>query len=489
MRRRNWLAPTGLRSVSDLAGDDQGTVFLYFTVLAAVLFGFAGLAVDVGRLVSTNTQAKSAADASALAAVTALAAAVQAPGADTSKPQPVIDAIWQAAQQGVTNRQNYATVTKGGSTSTGGTVQITNVRMLTSLPELNGGSSSAPPDAYVTGDPWQAKFVEVTTETLSQQNFFMTAVGATPTSTTRATAIAGVDQTACNIPPLWICNPADDGSANGSTLLDPAVWRGREVLLKAAGAGSQWGPGNFGLLDTASGNGTAAVAQNLASASPSLCFNLKTVNLRPGQATPVKGGINTRFDIYENPYFGSAADAKNPDYRPAENVAKGFHYTTPSCNKTPDPDGELLTRDMNLSSTNRIGNGVWDCAKYWSDSKHTGTPPSGCTATSSMTRYEMYRHEIDNVDYTKYGRPYCYKGDKSTLNQGPDRRVLYFAMINCSQYQLNGNRDNVPIAAVGKAFLPEPVKSSPGDEIVIEIIDIARAGKDSVLHEIVQLYR
>jgi len=492
MRRKNWLASTGLRSVKDLARDDQGTVFVYFTVLAAVLFGLAGLSVDMGRLVSTNTQAKSAADASALAAATAMAAAVRASGADPSNPQPVIAAVWQAAQQGVTNRQNFATVTNGGSTTTGGTVQITNVRLLTSLPELNGGSSSASVDAYVTGDPWKAHFVEVTTETLTQTNFFMAAVGGTPTANTQARAVAGFNQVVCNIIPLWICNPAE---ANGAgSVFTTADWRGREALVKSD---STWAPGNFGLLDGPYGQGAKEVAETLAMVAPNTCFKSGGVDLRPGKANSVRTSLNTRFDIYENPHFGKAEG--DPNFRPAVNVTKGRVWTGNGANKCskfsePGPPTAMgFPRDPDLSTSNRFGNGQWDCAQYWSVN-HTGTPPAGCTATSTMTRYEMYRYEIQNNKIPnnsakggENGNPTCYKG-ATPPSDTPDRRIIYFAILNCLQHSLNGNQSNVPVAAFGKGFLPEKVQSD--DDFVFEIIDVVRPGADDgVLHEIVQLYR
>jgi len=475
-----------------LTRNDRGTVLPYFAVLTAALVGFAGLSVDVGRLVTTNTQAKSAADAAALAGATMLASAIRAPGADPNNPQPVIDAVRQAAQQGVSNRQTFATVGTGSTATTGGTVRIASIRLLTSLPELNGGSASASVDAYVTSDPWKAKFIEVTTDTMNQQNAFLPVVGTERTSGTRATAIAGYTQVVCNVPPLWICNPADTGGTS-SGIFVPEDWRGKEARLKASGPGSAWAPGNFGLLDSPNGTGANAVAQMMATVAPNTCFKSEGANLRPGQASSVRTALNTRFDIYENPYFGSNADKSNPNYRPARNVIKGMKWDNNNCNGFTNV-GMKFPQDSNLS-TSRIGNGVWNCLTYW-NANHAGVAaPSGCTNPSQKTRYEIYRYEIDNnlltnLSSTENGAPQCYKGGASTINDSPDRRVLYFAMINCSQNQLNGNRDNVPVAAFGKAFLPEPVASTPGDEIIIEFIDVTRPGADDgVLHEIVQLYR
>lgn len=487
MHRRTRFARSGLRSVKDLIRDDEGTVFLYFTVLAAVLVGFAGLSVDVGRLVATNTQAKSAADASALAAATAMAAAVRAPGADPANPQPIIDAVWQAAQQGVTNRQNYATVTNGDSTTTGGTVRITNVRLLTSLPEHNGGSSSAPVDAYVTNDPWQAHFVEVTTESLAQTNFFMTAVGSAPTTSTQASAVAGFNQVMCNITPMWICNPAE---SNGpGSIFRPEEWRGRQIRLRSAAPGSAWSPGNFGLLDGPYGQSVPDVTKAMATVAPEACFRQDGVDLRPGEANPVVDGLNTRFDIYGSPHVSRT----NPNHRPALNVAKAIQFNNPACksNQTTLTPDARMKRDSNLDSNPdaRLGDGVWDCLDYWTDNHPGVAAPAKCTSPSQMTRYELYRYEIDNHLVTANGTPQCYQGP-TPIPSTPDRRIIYFAMINCSQQGLNGNRDDVPVAVFGKGFLTESVLPPPDDEIYMEVVDVVRPGSDDgVLHEIVQLYR
>src|SRR4051812_13460153 len=65
------MAPK-FRKVSGLADDTSGAVAIYVSLLAGFLFGMVGLAVDASRLYSTNTEAKSAADAAALAAASQL---------------------------------------------------------------------------------------------------------------------------------------------------------------------------------------------------------------------------------------------------------------------------------------------------------------------------------------------------------------------------------------------------------------------------------
>lgn len=506
------------RPLRALARTEDGSVLPYFAVLAAVLVGTVSLSVDVGRMVDTNTEAKSAADAAAISAAAILASAVRTPGQDAAS---IRTAVTNAASTVAVNRQTFGTAAAaGGGTTTGGAVTVSKVRLLTGLPEQNGGSATAPIGAaYETTDPWQARFVEVTTESLTTDHVFAPVLGGAKSSQTSAAAVAGVIQVVCRIPPVWICNPADNGST-ANPIFDGSVWRGREALLKASGANASWTPGNFGLLDAPAGQGASAVADLLASAAPNDCFTSQGANLRPGAASSVRTAFNTRFDMYEAPFFNGNAKT-DPNYRPAVNVTKGYIQASAggggngngkgnggggngggggnACTLTAStpPTAMGLPRDKDLTTSNRFGNGQWDCPSYWAVNHPGKTAPANCTNPSKMSRYDMYRYEIDNnlIPNNGAGRengnPACYSNAGTPPSDSPDRRVVYFAIVNCSQQALNGNRDNVPVAAFGKAFLPEPVVNKGGDdEVVIEFIDVVKVGADDgVLHEIVQLYR
>ena len=74
-------------------------------------------------------------------------------------------------------------------------------------------------------------------------------------------------------------------------------------------------------------------------------------------------------------------------------------------------------------------------------------------------------------------------------NAMPDRRILYIAVVNCVETGLNG-RETVMAVNFIKIFLTEPVNEPTGVEIVGEIVDVVELGiDDTVLHDIVQLYR
>lgn len=162
-----------------------------------------------------------------------------------------------------------------------------------------------------------------------------------------------------------------------------------------------------------------------------------------------------------------------------------------------------LPRDTNLIAdpTARFGDGTWDCALYWSTMHTPGTQPSGCNSPSTpsdMTRYELYRHEIDNPPLAdnrgaspvgEYAGPMC---SGVTPTDDPDRRLIAFAVINCIEHgPISGNSAGpIPVEAFVKAFISEPTGAPPNIDTYLEIVDVLRPGADDgILHDIVQLYR
>src|SRR6185312_3217329 len=237
-----------------IASDTSGTVAIYVTALAALMIGLIGFAVDAGRMFTTNSEAKAAADAAALAA------ASQLDGSSSAINRAIL-----AAQTSplVSNVQTHAT----GSH----TVTITSMRFFWGIPDDTVATIAS---SYETTDPEQARFVEVTTQQLTQDNFFVQALAAGQTTgATGATAVAGFKQTVCRFPPLMICNPFE--TATYHEFPSDSV-RGDQLLAKTnTGGASAWAPGDFGLLDppngpcdTSSNSGAKGVSQSIAQADP-----------------------------------------------------------------------------------------------------------------------------------------------------------------------------------------------------------------------------
>jgi hypothetical protein len=501
--------------------DQRGSALIYVTILMGVLVGFAALSIDVGRITTTHTQARSAADAAALAAASQL--------------DGTSDAITRATNAAMTTPlvQNDQKLAQNP-----GTVTISGLRFLSGLPS---GTPSLPEnpsllDPYVTTDPLEARFVEATTQVLTQNNMFAQAIGGGQTTATRARAVAGFTQVLCRRTPLAICNPTENPASAPGTPAPPFNiddWRGRQILIKGSGPSSGWLPGDFALVDVEGLQSTPAIWEALAESEPDLCITAR-IDLKPGQVQGARTALNTRFDMYQNPQGGNKRG--NSRFRPARSVAKGMVLSNPADNCSfveaasvgKQDRSRAFSRDIDAvdfngnangtgpSNTHRFGTGVWDCAGYWNAMHPSLTAPGWCTSSTDGTvagqsRYDMYRAEIDgtgpfagqtipnrlgdspwgeNADPTAGS---CYTGGNGTLNDTPDRRILYFAVINCIEQGLGGGNSNgnIPVEAFVEGFLTEPVDDpSDGPEILLEIKDIVRpGGEDGVLHDIVQLYR
>ncbi len=479
-----------------LSTDQSGASMIWATLMLFVIMGVVGLAIDVSRLSISHTEVQAAADAAALAGAT------QLDGSTNS-----ITRATNAAQSTplVNNSQRFADEANAAAN-----VQIAGIRFLTSLP---ADDDDPIPASAVTSDPTLAEFVEVTTETLTHNNLFLSALGLGNSRPVRATAVAGQESAICRVTPLAICNPNEDLNGVGAGF-DYTNWQGRQILVKMAGNGAAWAPGNFGLLDTPTGSQAAKdLAEMLAAVEgANQCFSTR-LNTKPGQVNSIRAALNTRFDIYENPFFGN--EDGNPRFAPAANVTKGRIWSGPAanvCNSFTEPgtpDAMGLPRDnVFVNSTNvpggRFGNGAWDCKDYW-DVNHPSDPyPTGCSTnnTTAVSRYDIYRYEIDNglipspvgTGAQETGSPQCYT-DPVVDDPKFDRRVLHFAVMNCQEHNVSGNETGVPGLAFVRAFLTEPVgdESTPGAsdfDVYLEVVDVVEPGiSDGPLKEYVEIFR
>jgi Flp pilus assembly protein TadG len=424
------------------AGNRRGSVAIYVALIAATLFGIIGLAIDASRAMIVNSEAQVAADAAALTA------ASQLDGTPTA-----IARANAALANLIENDQRWA--------STGaGAVTIANVRYLSGLPD----DDSLPIDgSFVTTDPLEARFVEVTTAPLTHLNTFLRAVGAIAPLNIARQAVAGCNQIVCRVPPMMICNPAEAGGAG--TPFDVEAWRGRQVILMhQGGMNSSWAPGNFGYLQV-SAPGANALRDALASVNGANDCYGADVTTEPGAKVGARAALNVRFGIYENPGFGGSARS-DPEFAPDINV-------------------RAMPRDFTFTGPGgRFGDGHWDCLAYWNTHHASSgvTRPTECVAdTSGFARYDMYQFEIDNgLDL---------QAPQNAANELADRRIIYLAVVNCVEEGLSG-RQTVTSINFLKIFLTEPVTEPTGVEIVGEIVDVVQVGTDDgVLYDNVQLYR
>ena len=305
--------------------------------------------------------------------------------------------------------------------------------------------------------------------------------------TVNAQSVAGYDQIVCNAQPLFVCNPFESAvmtyfQATQALIEadhDPAAHR---RLIKLAGSQFKngYGAGDTGYVIPATGalpanacgpGGEGGIPQALASTEVKACFRLSGINLVPADDQPAVDGLNTRFDIYANGFTSCRI------YPPDQNVRKGFitlgniswcnAIPVPPTWPMPDPlaaplpiDSNMVRADKFLNPAVSLGNGKWNCAAYWSIAHARGagknSPPVGCTTTARISRYDVYRYELnflsDRSPASELGGPQCNPPGAA------NRRVVVFPIVNCgsSPVPVFNNAKRVPVAAFGRFFLTLP---------------------------------
>jgi len=490
--------------------DQSGAIAVYVGLIAFVLAGVGALTLDLGRLFVTGTETQSYVDAAALAG------AYQLDGKDGARAR---------ATEAINDKLFTNQQTMGALGSDDENHSIT-INTITFFSDLTG-------DVVATSDR-EANFVQVAAQSTSIDNALVGFLGGPDSSRAVRAATAGNNQVICEIPPLMMCNPQE--LATGNTTF--SVGRGQQYIAKYTGPGAGMVPGTFGLLDSPTcGQGSRCIADLLAHINPASGCYSSTVDIRPGQANGIRQALNTRFDMYEQPYFKAKKNDYN--YHAASNVTKGFIQDGPGNNACPavrkydpatDPiESEAIAfpRDDCLAdgSCERLGDGVWDRQKYW-DVNHPSFPsPFDLTSTSTVSRYEMYQWEIENNQIpNNSGAPNNGENGNATCNapdsgETADRRTFVMAVVNCLAENVHGNTDDVEVVSYIEVFLTESVglpsdagtcvngnpNGDPDDdpdlstclngqnkkmEFVVEMIrELEPGGVNGELHDMVQLFR
>lgn len=507
------------------AHEERGAATVLVVVLFVLMIAFAGLIVDVGRIMNIHSQASSYVDR------VALAVAAELDGES--------GAMARGVRSGVGDATDGPLVPPGFRFSLSGdnAVGVNKMWFMSAIgPDADDPYARSPlagdsvvcewtPGGGFNCDPYgftvaQADavaafvLVEATTET---ENFIMFPIarvfapGMASQASVSPQAVAGFTREVCNVPPLAICNPYENPTGGGA--FNPIV--GQQILLKTKGAGADWAPGNFGLLqmfsDAGGGlcNGAAGSAAFircvLSLENPNTRCISTRVNTAPGEKQTIHNGLNVRFDLYNPPL--SRTDPNTP---PSANVTKGKIFPGKNCqtNKLTNPpagsETKAMPRDPCFATDScdgtpggpRFGDGVNDAilSDYWL-TNHSVTLPG---SLSGATRYAAYRYEVDAPDMTdksatggENGSPTC---STATPVNNPllDRRVLIVAVMNCIEHGVKGNSSNVPVIDFMEVFLTEPIgyEASNEDDIYGEVLGVVDpGGDDGVLHEFPVLYR
>jgi hypothetical protein len=355
------------------------------------------------------------------------------------------------------------------------------------LQSLPAGDDLPITTANLTNDPTLAAYVQVTLKPIAMQMIFPVSTGL-GRMTVSAQSVAGYDQIVCNAQPLFVCNPFETSGMTYFQATQALVQADQDSatyhpLVRLAGSqfkNGEYRAGDTGYVIPATGalptsacgpGGEYGIPQALASAELRACFRLSGIKLVPGDDQPAVDGLNTRFDIYNNGFRSCRT------YPPDQNVRKGFITlgNISWCNAIPappnwpmsDPLAAPLPIDSNMIGANQsfnpavsLGNGTWNCAAYWSIAHNQGagknSPPVGCTAAATISRYDVYRYELnfpaDRSPASETGAPQC------NPSGAANRRVLTLPIVNCggSPVPVLNNAERVPVAAFGRFFLTLP---------------------------------
>lgn len=469
--------------------DESGAALIYVTVIVFALVGLSALALDAGRLFTLRQQVQKAADAAALAG------AWQLDGTQAGSTRATA-----AAGAVVANAQQFG--------ATAGNVSIASTDFWASVP----ASDDAPLTAAATAGANNYNFIQVTTTAVTMNNLLMQAFGGGASQNITARAVARKGEAICQVTPLFVCLP-------GGASFNPANYIGSHVLMRAGGGGGSWTGGNWGLLDTPGGSQSTNALASMIAGSNGLPQCIGTsVDTKPGNVASVATAFNVRLDMYENPQ--SSGFRTQPGYAPAENVGKG-RAPNANCNNwnTTARDTKMPV-DPAVTNANRFGaaRAPWNCTTYWSTAHPTGFPgagaaPTGCTTTSTLTRWEVYRHEIlgaankANVPNTTGASPAGDNGNPTCYTGGPipptptaqsqlvnDRRIFSIAGVDCSTLG-NGNQSNVPVLMYLSMFIIQPTVTTGGNQgdVYMEIVGHSENGGGGLvpvqLREWVELVR
>ena len=394
--------------------------------------------------------------------------------------------------------------------------EVTNIDFLQSLPANDDLLITT---ANLTNDPTLAAYVQVTLKPIAMQMMFPVSTGLAR-MTVSAQSVAGYDQIVCNAQPLFVCNPFETSGMTYFQATQALVQADQNSathhpLVRLAGSqfkNGEYRAGDTGYVIPATGalprgacgpGGEYGIPQALASTELQACFRLSGIKLVPGDDQPAVDGLNTRFDIYNNGFRSCRT------YPPDQNVRKGFITlgNISWCNAIPappnwpmsDPLAAPLPIDSNMIGANQsfnpavsLGNGAWNCAAYWSIEHSIGpgknSPPAGCTSTATISRYDVYRYELnfpnDRSTGAEFARPQC--NSPGVAN----RRVLTVPIVNCgsSPVPVLNNAERVPVAAFGRFFLTLPAETGTRGNPYAECLGLVKR-TDPVSTDMVQLNR
>lgn len=486
-----------------------------FVVMSAVGF-------DYGRLMALDTELQNAADQAALAAATQLDGSTTA----MANARNAANSRFATASSAYVNETRFANDRRF--------TLATNTRPIVNLSYRffnSYNSTTDVPGTLLTSDTQSssAQVVEVTVNARRVFYAMTPLVGLVSSGDVIGRALAGLQNSTCNVPPLMFCLPnTSSGTVNLDFPTAADVGKGLKLHMNA-NAADPWAPGNFGFLDIpfdVRGNPNRTLGQNN---SASGCSD-DVVESRTGVRDPESTALNTRFDIYPNG-GGFNCDSSTGDFCPSQNTRKDYTFAevydirvrqtdpvpaAPNCGTYDSRTGFTENTAANsLPEDNCFVAGT--CAVIGSAAASASTPnwaasaymaahhggASLPSAAPNGTRYEVYKWELGaastrlatqrlSTSYTTrdrgvnrtyrftnicaYPQPTIGTGVAASATQ-KDRRVLTVAAVDCT-----GLHGSSPVRIIRwvDLFLVKPASSTGADkEFFTEIVGPARKADNS----------
>ena len=289
---------------------ERGAIAIIVALSLAVMIGFAGLALDLGRLFVNKTELQSAADACALAASRELICDPAAGGACPTQ------FLLNAETAGISAASRNTKDLQASAV----TVAAADVRFHTDI---------GPNGAYATrgGASGNSKFVMCTARSNGLVPWLMGAVGLGAANNVAASAVSTLapSQNFCLGPPIGVCRKVGGAAPNFGYA--PGEWIESEFttngdqLEAVGGAGFKWvdftpnAGGNTEIRDGLLGTGGAC----------NIKVNDNVDVVQPGQQQGAKSAYNTRFGMYP-----SGANAYTPADAPPDRTGYSYPSKTPA---------------------------------------------------------------------------------------------------------------------------------------------------------------
>lgn len=274
----------------------RGAVAIIVALSLAVLVGFAGLALDLGRLYVNKTELQSAADACALAAAAQLTCDLSAGPCPSAF---LLNAENAGIFAGSQNKKDFQAGTI--------TIAASDVRFYSAL---------APNSAYrsrAAGAAPDSKFAMCIARANGIVPWFMGVLGI-GASNVNATAVATLapGQAFCNAAPMGVCTQSTSGPDYGYTV---GQWIA-SAFTSGNGANSNDNlTGNFRWVDfTPNAGGNNEIRDQLASTAQVCGIKVGDNIQQPGQQQGAKSAYNTRFGIYPNGANAYTPATAPPDF-------------------------------------------------------------------------------------------------------------------------------------------------------------------------------